>query len=102
MDGYISNKKHIFCGWSRKNLQAKVTCNTRPKSEGRRASESPRETPPPRSRRDQTSSPVILGRSFLKIVRAIDIGKGEIKFDIDGVRSAFKSTTIQGMYHDEC
>jgi hypothetical protein len=28
MDGYISNKKHIFCGWSRKLLQAKVTCNT--------------------------------------------------------------------------
>jgi hypothetical protein len=22
-------KKHIFCGWSRKILQAKVTCNTR-------------------------------------------------------------------------
>jgi hypothetical protein len=50
----------------------------------------------------QTSSPLILGRSFLKIVGAIDIGKGEIKFDIDGVRSAFKSTMIRGMQHDSC
>jgi hypothetical protein len=25
------------------------------------------------------------------------VGKGEVMFDIDGVRSAFKSTTIQGM-----
>jgi hypothetical protein len=35
MDGYISNKKHTFCGWSRKTLQTKVTCNTRSKSGGR-------------------------------------------------------------------
>jgi hypothetical protein len=41
-----------------------------------------------------TSSSHILGRSFLKIVEAIDIDKREIKFDIDGVRSAFKSTMI--------
>jgi hypothetical protein len=47
------NKKHIFCGWSRKILQTKVTCNTRSKSGSRRALESPRETPPPRSRGDQ-------------------------------------------------
>jgi hypothetical protein len=44
--------------------------------------------------RRSTSSPLILGRSFLKTIRTIDVGKGEIKFVIDGVRSAFKSTTI--------
>jgi hypothetical protein len=38
--------------------------------------------------------PLILGRSFLKTIRAINVGKGEVKFNIDGVRSAFKSTTI--------
>jgi hypothetical protein len=37
-----------------------------------------------------------------QIVGAIDIGKGEIKFYIDGVRSAFKSTMIRGMQHDSC
>jgi hypothetical protein len=94
MDGYISNKKNIFCGWSRKTLQVKVTCNTSSKSGGRRSPESPRETPPPSSKGDQPHPPLILGRSFLKIVRAIDVGKREIKFNINGVRSAFKSTTI--------
>jgi hypothetical protein len=44
--------------------------------------------------RRSTSLPLILGRSFLKTVEAIDIGKREIKFDIDGVSSAFKSTMI--------
>ncbi|RCV11123.1 hypothetical protein SETIT_2G162200v2 [Setaria italica] len=36
-------------------------------------------------------SPLILGRPFLKPARAnIDVGKGEIKFDINGTMSAFK------------
>jgi hypothetical protein len=52
--------------------------------------------------RRSTSSPLILGRLFLKTVGTIDIGNGEIKFDIDGVRSAFKSTMIRGMQHDSC
>jgi hypothetical protein len=69
-------------------------CNTRSKSGGRRSSKYPRETPPPSSKGDQPHPPLILGRSFLKIVRAIDVGKREIKFYIDGVRSAFKSTMI--------
>jgi hypothetical protein len=47
--------------------------------------------------RRSTSSPVILGRSLLKTVGAIDVGKWEIKFDIDGMRSAFKSALIRGM-----
>jgi hypothetical protein len=47
--------------------------------------------------RRSTSSPLILRRSFLKIVGTIDVGKGEIKFDIDGVRTAFKSIMIRGM-----
>jgi hypothetical protein len=34
-------------------------------------------------------TPLIIGRSFLKTVRTIDVGKGEVMFDIDGVRSAF-------------
>jgi hypothetical protein len=35
--------------------------------------------------------PLILGRSFLKTVGVtIDVGKGEIKFDINGERSSFK------------
>jgi hypothetical protein len=35
--------------------------------------------------------PLILGRPFLKTVGAtIDVGKGEIKFDINGERSSFK------------
>jgi hypothetical protein len=59
--------------------------------------DSPRESTPPRLKRRSTSSPLILGRSFLKIVGATDIGKGEVYFNIDGVRSAFKSTTIRGM-----
>jgi hypothetical protein len=52
-------QKHIFCGWSR-NIYFE----------------------------DQPHPPLILGRSFLKTVRAIDVGKWEIKFNIDGVRSA--------------
>jgi hypothetical protein len=48
-------------------------------------------------REEITSSPLILGRSFLKTVGAIDVSKWEIKFDIDGVRSVFKSTLIRGM-----
>jgi hypothetical protein len=47
--------------------------------------------------RRSTSSPLILRRSFLKTVRTIDVSKGEVMFDIDGVRSAFKSTMIRGM-----
>jgi hypothetical protein len=40
---------------------------------------------------EREKPPLILGRSFLKIVRAtIDFGKGEIKFDINGKRSSFK------------
>jgi hypothetical protein len=37
----ISNKKHIFCGWSRKLLQAKVTCNTKSKIGARTLSKYP-------------------------------------------------------------
>ena len=38
-----------------------------------------------------TKSPLILGRPFLKTTRAtIDVGKGEIKFDINGTVNAFK------------
>jgi hypothetical protein len=33
--------------------------------------------------------PLILGRSFLKTVGTIDVGKGEVMIDIDGMRSAF-------------
>jgi hypothetical protein len=47
--------------------------------------------------RRSTSSPLILRRSFLKTVGTIDVSKGEVMFDIDGVRSAFKSTMIRGM-----
>jgi hypothetical protein len=46
--------------------------------------------------------PLIIERSFHKIVGAIDIGKGEVMFDIDGVRSAFKSTMIRGIQHVSC
>jgi hypothetical protein len=100
MDDYISNKKHIFCGWSRKILQAKVMCNTRSKSGGR--TWNLQEKLHHQDREEINLSPLILGRSFLKTVGAIDVGKGEIKFDIDGVRSAFKSTMIRGMQHDSC
>ena len=38
-----------------------------------------------------TKSPLILGRPFLKTARAtIDVGKGELKFDINGDISKFK------------
>jgi hypothetical protein len=99
MDDYISNKKHMFCGWSRKILQAKVTCNTRSKSGGRVGISKRNSTS--KIKRRSTSSALILGRSFLKTV-IINIGKWEIMFDIDGVRSAFKSTMIRGMQHDSC
>jgi hypothetical protein len=46
-------KNIYFVDGLEKILQAKVTCNTRSKSGGQRALESPRETPPPRSRGDQ-------------------------------------------------
>jgi hypothetical protein len=40
---------------------------------------------------EREKSPLILGRPFLKTVGAtIDVGKGEIKFDINGKRSSFK------------
>jgi hypothetical protein len=40
---------------------------------------------------ERENPPLILGRPFLKTVGAtIDVGKGEIKFDINGERSSFK------------
>jgi hypothetical protein len=40
---------------------------------------------------EREKQPLILGRPFLKIVGAtIDVGKGEIMFDINGERSSFK------------
>jgi hypothetical protein len=40
---------------------------------------------------EREKTPLILGRPFLKTVRAItDVCKGEIKFDINGARSAFE------------
>jgi hypothetical protein len=40
---------------------------------------------------EREKPPLILGRPFLKIVGAtIDVGKGEINFDINGERSSFK------------
>jgi hypothetical protein len=40
---------------------------------------------------EREKPPLILGRSFLKTVGAtIDVGKGEIRFDINGERSSFK------------
>jgi hypothetical protein len=40
---------------------------------------------------ERDKPPLILGRPFLKTVGAtIDVGKGEIKFDINGERSSFK------------
>jgi hypothetical protein len=40
---------------------------------------------------EREKSPLILGRPFLKTVGAtIDVGKGEIKFDINSERSSFK------------
>jgi hypothetical protein len=40
---------------------------------------------------EREKPPLILGRHFLKTVGAtIDVGKGEIMFDINGERSAFK------------
>jgi hypothetical protein len=83
MDDYISKKTHIlWMVW--KNFAGKGDVQHEPrrsKSGGRRSSEYPRETPPPRSKGDQPHPPCILGRSFLKTIGAIiDIGMGEIKF----------------------
>jgi hypothetical protein len=40
---------------------------------------------------EREKPPIILGRPFLKTVGAtIDVGKGEIMFDINGERSSFK------------
>jgi hypothetical protein len=40
---------------------------------------------------EREKPPLILGRPFLKTVGAtIDVGKGEIKFDINGEKSSFK------------
>jgi hypothetical protein len=40
---------------------------------------------------EREKPPLILGRPFLKTVGAtINVGKGEIKFDINGERSSFK------------
>jgi hypothetical protein len=40
---------------------------------------------------ERENPPLILGRPFLKTVGAtIDVGKGEINFDINGERSSFK------------
>jgi hypothetical protein len=40
---------------------------------------------------EREKPPLILGRPFLKTMGAtIDVGKGEIKFDINGERSSFK------------
>jgi hypothetical protein len=40
---------------------------------------------------EREKPPLILGRPFLKTVGAtIDVGKGEMKFDINGERSSFK------------
>jgi hypothetical protein len=99
MDGYISNKNiyfvdglEKFCRQRRRATRAKKILKRRPNIVGisKRNSTSKIE-------RRSTSSPLILGRSFLKTVGAIDISKWEINFDINGVRSAFKSTLIRGM-----
>jgi hypothetical protein len=43
---------------------------------------------------EREKPPLILGRPFLKIVGAtIDVGKGEIMFDINGERICFKFRT---------
>jgi hypothetical protein len=43
------------------------------------------------SRWEREKPPLILGRPFLKTVGAtIDVGKGEINFDINGERISFK------------
>jgi hypothetical protein len=43
---------------------------------------------------ERVKPPLILGRPFLKTVGAtIDVGKGEIMFDINGERSSFKFRT---------
>jgi hypothetical protein len=76
MDGYISNKKHIFCGWSRKTLHVKGHATQDLKARLKIVGISKRNSTSKIEKRS-TSSPLILGRSFLKIVRAIDIGKGE-------------------------
>jgi hypothetical protein len=40
---------------------------------------------------EREKPPLILGRPFLKTVGAtIDVGKGEINFDINGEKSSFK------------
>ncbi|RCV07538.1 hypothetical protein SETIT_1G252800v2 [Setaria italica] len=45
-------------------------------------------------------SPLILGRPFLKTARAnIDVGKDEIKFDINGTMSAFKVRSCFELYN---
>jgi hypothetical protein len=62
---HLQQKKHVFCGWSWKILQEKVTCNTRSKVEAEKRGISKRNSTSKIERRS-TSSPLILGRSFLK------------------------------------
>jgi hypothetical protein len=101
MDGYISNKKHILCGWSTKIFQGKVMCNTRSKNGGKERWNL-QEKLHFQDREDINLISTHPREIFLKIVGAIDIGKGEVMFDINGVRSAFKSTMIRGMQHHSC
>jgi hypothetical protein len=104
MDGYISNKKHIFCGWSRKILLAKVTCNT--SQEDIKAEAKYRWSLQEKLDLQDREEINLIATHPRQIVpqdrQSIDVSKREIKFNIDGVTSAFKSTTIQGMYHDQC
>jgi hypothetical protein len=67
-----------------KILQAKVTCNTRSKKRRPKSVEISKRNSTSKIERRSTSSPLILRRSFLK--------QREVMFNIDGMRSAFKST----------
>jgi hypothetical protein len=67
-------KNIYFVDGLEKFCRKKVTCDTRKSTSN--------------VEKRSTSFPLILGRSFHKIVRAIDVGKTEIKFKARGVHSS--------------
>jgi hypothetical protein len=96
MDGYISNKENIyFVDDLEKFCRQRWPATQDPKTEAEH-----------RLNLQDREEIDLIATHPREIVpqdrQSIDIGKREIKFNIDGVRSALKSTTIRGMYHDQC
>jgi hypothetical protein len=96
MDGYISNKKNIYFvdGLEKFCRQRwRATQDLKAEAEHRRNVQEKLHL----QDREEINLITTHPREIVPQDYRINIGKWEIKFNIDGVRRAFKSTTTRGM-----